>query len=179
MKLHDLKSWVGLFEPINTGVKTHDLRVMDREFEVGDRCLLREYEPTTKEFTGRTCLVEITYITSAKHGHCAFSPFALHPGMGILSIRRVEALDKGAPAMPVRTQPDAAKVREFLGGMLPPGYTVEDVPDRDGTAVVVANAEHDLAFALTRPYLDSGAWEATIAGMLRDLINHTAHGRGG
>ncbi len=30
MKQHELKSWVGLFEPINVGAKTHDLRVMDR-----------------------------------------------------------------------------------------------------------------------------------------------------
>ncbi len=87
---HDLKSWVGLFQPILDGVKTHDLRVMDRDFEVGDLCRLREYEPVTKEYTGRSVLVRITYITSAKHGHCAFSPFALHPGMGILSIERVK-----------------------------------------------------------------------------------------
>lgn len=84
---HELKSWVGLFEPIAKGEKTHDLRVMDRDYQVGDVCLLREYEPVAKVFTGRRVYVEITYITSALHGQCAISPFALHPASGILSVK--------------------------------------------------------------------------------------------
>lgn len=84
---HELKSWVGLFEPIFQGLKTHDLRVLDRDYKVGDICILREYEPITKEYTGREVVVEVTYITSKLHEACAFSPFALHPGMGVLSIK--------------------------------------------------------------------------------------------
>lgn len=87
--VHDLKSWVGLFEPLLKGDKTHDLRVMDRDFQIGDECLLREYNPLTKEYTGRTQRVKITYITSSKHQECAFSPFALHNATAILSIKRV------------------------------------------------------------------------------------------
>lgn len=86
---HELKSWVGLFEPILKGEKTHDLRVMDRDYKVGDFCLLREYEPVTCKYTGRLALVKITYITSGRDQHCAFSPFALHPAMAILSVRLV------------------------------------------------------------------------------------------
>jgi hypothetical protein len=86
---HELKSWVGLFQPIYDGTKTHDLRVMDRDYKVGDMCLLREYEPTTKTYTGRACLIEITYITSSKHSECAFSPISLHPATGILSIKKI------------------------------------------------------------------------------------------
>jgi len=86
---HDLKSWVGLFEPIYKGEKTHDLRVMDRDYQIGDVCRLREYDPFTKEYTGRTVYVEITYITSSKHQECAFSPMALHPATAILSIRKL------------------------------------------------------------------------------------------
>ena len=86
---HELKSWTGLFDPIYTGAKTHDVRVMDREFKVGDVCLLREYEPTTRTYTGREVFVRITYITSSKHQECAFSPFALHSASAILSITRV------------------------------------------------------------------------------------------
>ena len=86
---HFLKSWVGLFEPIYNGSKTHDLRVLDRDYQVGDICLLKEYKPIEREYTGRECLVEITYITSSQHGECAFSPFALHPATGILSIKRI------------------------------------------------------------------------------------------
>lgn len=85
---HVLKSWTGLFEPILKGEKTHDLRVLDRDYGVGDICLLREYDAVEKTYTGREVEVIITYITSAKHEQCAFSPFGLHPAMGILSIRR-------------------------------------------------------------------------------------------
>lgn len=87
---HELKSWVGLFEPIFKGEKTHDLRVMDRDFQVGHICLLREYNPIEKTYTGRTAYVEITYITSSKHQECAFSPNCLHPATAILSIKRIK-----------------------------------------------------------------------------------------
>lgn len=88
--VHDLKSWVGLFEPILLGAKTHDLRVLDRDYQIGDRCHLREWDPLKRAYTGREVSVEITYITSSQHQECAFSPMALHPATGILSIRRVE-----------------------------------------------------------------------------------------
>ena len=90
---HSLKSWVGLYEPIAEGEKTHDLRVLDRAFKVGDVCRLREWDPIRACYTGRECFVEVTYITSgsgqAGHNPCAFSPYALHPAMGVLSIKRV------------------------------------------------------------------------------------------
>lgn len=88
---HELKSWVGLFEPLSLGLKTHEFRVMDRDFRIGDVCLVREYEPVSKKYTGRKAFYEITYITSAKHEQCAFSPNALHPGMAVLSVRLVSA----------------------------------------------------------------------------------------
>lgn len=87
--IHDLKSWVGLFDPILKGDKTHDLRVMDRDYQVGDICLLREYDPILKTYTGRECRTQITYITSSRHQECAFSPFALHAATAILSIKRL------------------------------------------------------------------------------------------
>lgn len=87
---HELKSWVGLFDPLSRGLKKHEFRVMDRDFQVGDVCLLREYEPVTKEYTGREVYYRITYITSAKHQHCAFSPNALHQGMAVLSVEILE-----------------------------------------------------------------------------------------
>ena len=86
---HELKSWVGLFEPLFTGEKTHELRVMDRDYKVGDKCLLREYKPESKEYTGREVVLQITYITSPKHSPCAFSPIALHPSMALLSIQKL------------------------------------------------------------------------------------------
>ena len=85
--MHEVKSWVGLFEPLMKGEKTHDFRTMDRPYEVGDLMRLREYDPITQTYTGRECKKIITYITSARHGHCAESPTKLHPATGILSIK--------------------------------------------------------------------------------------------
>lgn len=92
--IHELKSWVGLFEPIYNGEKTHELRVLDRDYKVGDFCLLREYHPTEQRYTGRKVWVEITYITSSKHQECAVSPTALHFATGILSIKKFDPRDK-------------------------------------------------------------------------------------
>jgi hypothetical protein len=86
---HTLKSWVGLFEPIFNGTKTHELRVLDRDYQIGDVCLLKEYDPIKMTYTGREVLVEVTYITSSLHKECAFSPMALHPATGILSIKKI------------------------------------------------------------------------------------------
>lgn len=86
---HELKSWVGLFEPIMRGEKTHELRVLDREYQIGDTATLNEFDPIKRLYTGRTAKVEITYITSSQHRECAFSPVALHPATGILSIRLI------------------------------------------------------------------------------------------
>jgi len=86
---HELKSWVGLFQPLFDGSKTHDLRVMDRDYKVGDICWVREYNPTTKEYTGRDMYYEITYITSNQHSPCAFSPYALHEAMAVLSVKKI------------------------------------------------------------------------------------------
>jgi len=86
---HELKSWIGLFEPIYDGSKTHDLRVLDREYNVGNICHLREWDAVNRIYTGRSVLVEITYITSKLHSPCAFSPIALHDSMGVLSIKKI------------------------------------------------------------------------------------------
>jgi hypothetical protein len=86
---HILKCWPQFFEAILAGFKTHDLRRSDdRDFRVGDTILLREFDPNSETFTGRSFRVKITYITSADQP-CALSTRALHPDYCILSIRRV------------------------------------------------------------------------------------------
>lgn len=89
MTIHHLKSWVGLFDPIARGEKTHELRVLDRDYKIGDTLVLSEYDPLKKLYTGATVEVEVTYITSSQHQECAFSPTALHPATGILSVKLV------------------------------------------------------------------------------------------
>jgi Domain of unknown function (DUF3850) len=87
--LHELKCWPQFFEAIAKGHKRHDLRrADDRDFRVGDRLRLREFDPGFKRYTGREQIVEVTYITSAKQP-CALSEGALDPGYCILSIASV------------------------------------------------------------------------------------------
>lgn len=85
---HELKSWVGLFEPLFNGSKTHDIRVLDREYKIGDICWVREFEPITRKYTGRSLYYQITYITSSKHQECAFSPNTLHYASAVLSVSK-------------------------------------------------------------------------------------------
>jgi hypothetical protein len=84
--VHELKCWPRFFDAIAEGRKRHDLRRSDdRDFQVGDRLLLREYDPATKVYTGREQTVEITFVTSAEKP-CALSETALLSDFCILSI---------------------------------------------------------------------------------------------
>jgi hypothetical protein len=88
MNIHLLKSWPKFFEPISTGIRTHELRRNDRNYQVGDHLELHEFDPTTGAYTGRVSRVLITSMTSVDEP-CAVSAEALHPGFCILSVRRV------------------------------------------------------------------------------------------
>ena len=85
---HELKCWPQFFEAILADKKRHDLRRFDRQFEVGDHLLLREFDPVGSAYTGRQQLVEVTFITSPSLP-CALSEQALGPGYCILSIARI------------------------------------------------------------------------------------------
>jgi hypothetical protein len=83
---HELKCWPQFFTAIAQGSKRHDLRrATDRDFQVGDRLLLREFDPALDAYTGRTQHVAVTYVTSADMP-CALSEEALNPEFCILSI---------------------------------------------------------------------------------------------
>ena len=86
--VHALKSWPKFFDAICQGERVHELRRNDRDFEIGDLCELREYDPALEEYSGRVLSVVITSITSAAKP-CAVSEVALHSDFCILSIRRV------------------------------------------------------------------------------------------
>lgn len=70
---HDLKIWPEFFEAVCDGRKTFEFRDDDRDFEVGDTLLLREYVPPTwvndeveepAHYTGRSVRMTVTYILS-------------------------------------------------------------------------------------------------------------------
>ncbi len=87
---HKVKSWVHLYQAFIRGEKTHDMRVMDRNYQVGDFLILQEYDKQCERYTGRESKALITYITSDEHVACAFSPTALMTGYAILSIRKLD-----------------------------------------------------------------------------------------
>lgn len=60
-KIHQLKTWPEFFQAIVDGSKTFELRLDDRDFEVGELLCLQEFSPLTSKYTGREVLVEITY----------------------------------------------------------------------------------------------------------------------
>jgi len=84
---HKVKSWPSFFEATLAGVKTHDVRMNDRDYQVGDTLRLMEFDPEKRQYTGRELCVRITYITSAKLP-CALSEACLHPDYCILSITK-------------------------------------------------------------------------------------------
>jgi hypothetical protein len=62
MTTHELKSWPDYFEPLAAGIKTFELRRNDRNFQVGDILVLREYDDRKRVYTGRECRKRITYM---------------------------------------------------------------------------------------------------------------------
>lgn len=61
---HDLKCWPEPFHAVWHGIKTHEIRNNDRDFQVGDTLKLREWFPTKELYTGREITVAVTYLTS-------------------------------------------------------------------------------------------------------------------
>lgn len=89
MTKHKVKSWSHFYDAIKEGRKLHDLRKMDREYNVGDILVLQRYDNIKGNYTGEELEVEVTYITSNKTP-CAFSSSALDRDYAILSLKLLE-----------------------------------------------------------------------------------------
>jgi hypothetical protein len=76
---HELKCWPEHFEPLSRGVKTVELRRNDRNYQVGDVLILREWEPMENAYTGRNVHATITHIVSGGEW--------LNPGYVAMSVR--------------------------------------------------------------------------------------------
>ena len=63
-KTHELKIWPVYFEHHLSGVKTFELRNNDRQFNVGDTLLLKEYFLPEDKYTGREIKRLVTYVTT-------------------------------------------------------------------------------------------------------------------
>ncbi len=60
------KVWPEYFQKIMDGVKPYELRLADFECNPGDVLVLREWDPETREYTGRVLEKEVTYVLKTK-----------------------------------------------------------------------------------------------------------------
>lgn len=68
MTQHILKTWPRYWHAIENGSKTFELRVNDRDFNVGDELILRQWDNNTQTYLGtRNLVVEVTYVLSLKN----------------------------------------------------------------------------------------------------------------
>jgi len=69
VKTHELKILPEYFEAVTSGRKRFEIRKNDRDYKVGDRLYLREWNG--ENFTGDSYKAEVTYITDyeQKYGY--------------------------------------------------------------------------------------------------------------
>ena len=60
------KIWPKFFQKVLDGDKTFELRLADFECNSGDTLVLREWNPETKEYTGRILEKQVTYVLKTK-----------------------------------------------------------------------------------------------------------------
>lgn len=60
------KVWPEYFKKILSGEKTFEVRLADWKCGVGDTLILKEWDPKSKEYTGRKIEKQITYVIKTK-----------------------------------------------------------------------------------------------------------------
>jgi len=60
------KIWPEYFQAILEGKKTYELRLADFECKEGDILVLKEWDPKTKEYTGREIEKKVSYVLKTK-----------------------------------------------------------------------------------------------------------------
>lgn len=77
--IHELKTWPEYFEEVFMDHKKFEIRKDDRNYQVGDHLILKEWEPKGHFFTGRELTRVITYVLrdttdfGLKEGYCLMS----------------------------------------------------------------------------------------------------------
>ena len=66
MKIIKKKIWPKFFELVSSGKKNFELRVADFDIEEGDTIILEEWDPKTKQYTGRKLEKQAKYILKFK-----------------------------------------------------------------------------------------------------------------
>lgn len=79
---HHLRTWASVYKDVESGIKSFEVRYDDRNFAVGDILVLEEWDTQAQEYTGRTCVREVTYILRDTGGY-----FGLQQGYVVMAIR--------------------------------------------------------------------------------------------
>jgi hypothetical protein len=82
-KIHELKTWPEYFAVAGDD-KRFELRKDDRGFEVGDFLLLKEFDPSTNEYTGKKKIMVVDSIFRN------IPKFGLMDGYCIMSVTKVD-----------------------------------------------------------------------------------------
>ena len=86
--LHELKVWPACFAAVEDGRKAFDVRLNDRNYQLGDALLLREYEPESEQYSGRTVERWVSYLMQG-------GTFGLEPGWCVLGLAEHPPLPPG------------------------------------------------------------------------------------
>ena len=81
------KVWPEYFDKIISGEKTFELRLADWDCTIGDFLILKEWDPSTKEYTGRWIEKQITYVLKTKDVHLWSQEEVDKFGFQIISIK--------------------------------------------------------------------------------------------
>ena len=60
------KIWPEYFNSADKGDKNFELRLADWDINIGDTLILKEWDPTTKQYTGREIRKVVTYLIKTK-----------------------------------------------------------------------------------------------------------------
>ncbi len=63
---HEKKVWPEYFQRIVDGTKRYELRLADWDCNSGDELVLKEWDPHTKQYTGRELVKSVTYVMRTK-----------------------------------------------------------------------------------------------------------------
>ncbi|WP_205624306.1 DUF3850 domain-containing protein [Dyadobacter crusticola] len=77
--VHYLKTLPGPFQWVQSGLKTAEMRFNDRNFRIGDRLVLQEWEPNNEQYTGRKVVRQVTSILEG-------GSWGIEPGYVMLSM---------------------------------------------------------------------------------------------
>jgi hypothetical protein len=89
MKTHELKSWPEFFADILSGRMRFELRRNDRDYQVGDELVLREWEPRDQNYSGNVVYMRVTYVLHGAGPGCIAPLKGLAIGYCILGLEPI------------------------------------------------------------------------------------------